>query len=266
MPLVGAALEELQHAEERLGRAQAVDARHRGHDQHVAALEQRLGRAQPQPVDLLVDVGLFLDVGVGLRDVGLGLVVVVVGDEVLDRVVRERSCGTPGRAAPPASCCATGPASGGCTASTTLAMVKVLPEPVTPSSTCSLSPRSRPSTSWRSPPADRPAARTARRARKRSTRRVLVGAAGSTAAAAAAPGPAAAGAAGRRRLGPAGAGRPAAIPPSRSSAAVSSSNCSRESSPSGCCTAVISSRCSACSAAGSSWPPRSSPWPRRTPR
>ena len=32
-----------------------------------------------------------LDVGVGARDVGLGLVVVVVGDEVLDRVVGEEA-------------------------------------------------------------------------------------------------------------------------------------------------------------------------------
>ncbi len=41
------------------------------------------------PVDLLVDGGFLLDIGVGARDVGLRLVVVVVGDEILDRVVRE---------------------------------------------------------------------------------------------------------------------------------------------------------------------------------
>ena len=42
-----------------------------------------------QAVDLLVDRGVLLDVEVAARDVGLGLVVVVVGDEVLDRVVGE---------------------------------------------------------------------------------------------------------------------------------------------------------------------------------
>ena len=42
-----------------------------------------------QPVDLLVDGRVLLDVEVLAGDVGLGLVVVVVGDEVLDRVVRE---------------------------------------------------------------------------------------------------------------------------------------------------------------------------------
>ena len=72
-----------------LGRAQAVDARDAGHDDHVAAADQRAGGGQPQPVDLLVDRGVFLDVDVALRDVGLGLVVVVIADEVVDGVVRK---------------------------------------------------------------------------------------------------------------------------------------------------------------------------------
>ena len=72
-----------------LGRAEAEDARHRGDDHHVAAREQRRRRGVAQPVDLLVDRRVLLDVEVARRDVGLGLVVVVVGDEVLDRVVRE---------------------------------------------------------------------------------------------------------------------------------------------------------------------------------
>ena len=42
-----------------------------------------------QPVDVVVPGRVLLDVEVGLRDVRLGLVVVVVGDEVLDRVRRE---------------------------------------------------------------------------------------------------------------------------------------------------------------------------------
>src|SRR5438445_10798007 len=43
----------------------------------------------PQPLDLLVYGRVFLYVGVGRGDVGLGLVVVVVANEVLDGVVRE---------------------------------------------------------------------------------------------------------------------------------------------------------------------------------
>jgi hypothetical protein len=38
-------------------------------------------------VDLLVDGGFLLDIGIGARDVGFRLVVVVIGDEILDRVV-----------------------------------------------------------------------------------------------------------------------------------------------------------------------------------
>ena len=47
------------------------------------------GRRVAHAVDLVVDERVLLDVGVGLRDVGLGLVVVVVRHEVLDRVLRE---------------------------------------------------------------------------------------------------------------------------------------------------------------------------------
>ncbi len=72
-----------------LRRAEAEDARHRGDDDHVAASEQGGCGGMPQPVDLLVDRRVLLDVEVPRRDVGLGLVVVVVGDEVLDRVRRE---------------------------------------------------------------------------------------------------------------------------------------------------------------------------------
>ena len=42
-------------------------------------------------VDLVVDDGVLFDEGIRDRDVGFGLVVVVVGDEVFDGVVRELS-------------------------------------------------------------------------------------------------------------------------------------------------------------------------------
>ena len=43
-----------------------------------------------QPVDLLVDGGVLLNIGVRVGDIGLGLVVVVVGNEVFHRVIREK--------------------------------------------------------------------------------------------------------------------------------------------------------------------------------
>ena len=52
-------------------------------------IERARGRV-PEPVDLVVDRRVLLDVGVGGREIGLGLVVVVVGDEVLDPVLREQ--------------------------------------------------------------------------------------------------------------------------------------------------------------------------------
>ena len=100
---------------------------------HVAPHEQRARRRVAQPVDVVVDRGVLLDVEIGLRDVRLGLVVVVVGDEVLDGVVREelrnslQSCA--------ASVLLWAMTSVGFwTCSTIQAIVAVLPVPVAPSS------------------------------------------------------------------------------------------------------------------------------------
>ena len=80
------AFQQQQHAVVGLRRAEAVDAAYRGDDDGVAAFEQRARRGEPQLVQLFVDGRFLLDVEVAGRNVGLGLVVVVVGDEVLDRV------------------------------------------------------------------------------------------------------------------------------------------------------------------------------------
>ena len=69
--------------------AQAVDARDRGHDDDVATLEQGVGRGVAKAVDLVVAGRVLLDVGVAPGQVRLGLVVVEVADEVLDRVLGE---------------------------------------------------------------------------------------------------------------------------------------------------------------------------------
>ncbi len=72
-----------------LGRAEPVDRTDTGDDDDVAPTHDRTGRGVTQPVDLVVDRRVLLDVGVGRGEVRLGLVVVVVGDEVLDPVLRE---------------------------------------------------------------------------------------------------------------------------------------------------------------------------------
>ena len=69
--------------------ADAVDAGHgRDHDD-VAAGQQRGRGLVAQHLDLLVDGGVLLDIGIRLRNVGLGLVVIVVGDKIDHRVMRE---------------------------------------------------------------------------------------------------------------------------------------------------------------------------------
>ncbi len=57
--------------------------------------DKRAGRGEPQPINFLVDRGVLLDVNVPLRYVRLGLVVVVVADEVMDSVVRKESLNSP---------------------------------------------------------------------------------------------------------------------------------------------------------------------------
>ena len=70
--------------------AESVDAADRRHDDHVPPLQQRGRRGQPQPVDLLVDGGVLFNIGIRMGDIRLGLIIVVVGHEILHRVVREK--------------------------------------------------------------------------------------------------------------------------------------------------------------------------------
>ena len=72
-----------------LGRAQAVDARDRRHHDDVAPGQQGRGRRVAQTVDFVVNGSVFFDIGVPGGYVGLGLVVVVVANEVLDPVIGE---------------------------------------------------------------------------------------------------------------------------------------------------------------------------------
>ena len=64
--------------------AEPIDTRHRRDDDHVVAHEQAGGGGVAEPIDLLVDGGVLFDVGVARGQVRLGLVVVVIRDEVLD--------------------------------------------------------------------------------------------------------------------------------------------------------------------------------------
>ena len=72
-----------------LGVAEPVDAGHGAHNHNIPAGEEAGGGAVAEPFHIIVDGGVFFYVGVGLGNVGFRLVVVVVADEVFDRVIGE---------------------------------------------------------------------------------------------------------------------------------------------------------------------------------
>ena len=72
------------------GRAQAVNAGHGRNHHHVTASQQGVRRRVAQTLHLLIDGGVLLNERIGLRHVRLRLVVVVVGDEILHRVIRQQ--------------------------------------------------------------------------------------------------------------------------------------------------------------------------------
>src|ERR1700689_1309870 len=84
--------DELHHSVIGLRGAEAVNTRDGSHDDDVATFEERTRGAHAQLVELIVDGGLFFDVGVARRDVGFRLVVIVIADKILDGVIgKERA-------------------------------------------------------------------------------------------------------------------------------------------------------------------------------
>ena len=72
------------------GVAQTVNAGDRGHYNDVSPLKEGGSCAVAEPLDLLVDGGVLLNKGIRVRDIGLRLVVVVIGDKILHGVIREK--------------------------------------------------------------------------------------------------------------------------------------------------------------------------------
>ena len=77
------------HAEVGTRIAQPVDRRYRGHQNGIAAFQQRLGGRQAHLFDMFVDRGIFFDKGVRSRNVGFRLVIIVIGDKILHRIMRK---------------------------------------------------------------------------------------------------------------------------------------------------------------------------------
>ena len=70
-------------------RTNTIDARDRGHDDAIFTLEQGAGSSVAHAVDLLVNAAVFFDEGIGARDIGFGLVIIVIGHEIFHRVIGE---------------------------------------------------------------------------------------------------------------------------------------------------------------------------------
>ena len=134
-----ALLEHEQHAVIGLGRAEAVNAGDGGDDDDVAALEERARGAHAQLVELVVDRGFLFDVGVARGHVGFRLVVIVIADEIFDGVLREEGLEFVVELRGERLIVREDDR-GAIDCSMTFAIVKVLPEPVTPRRTW-----------WRSP-------------------------------------------------------------------------------------------------------------------
>ncbi len=79
------------HVPVQVGRAQSVDTGDRRYDDYVPALHECCRGREPHPVDFLVDARVLFDVEVLGGNIGLWLVVIVIGNEVLDGVFREKS-------------------------------------------------------------------------------------------------------------------------------------------------------------------------------
>ena len=77
------------HELEVFGVAGAVNRRDRGDDYDIAPREQGCRCRKPHLLDFGVDLRVFLDIDVPLRNIGFRLVIVVVGNEVFHAVIRE---------------------------------------------------------------------------------------------------------------------------------------------------------------------------------
>ncbi len=77
------------HLQVQAGVTESVDRRHRRDHDRIGALQQGLGCREAHLFDVLVDRCILLYIGIRGRHIGFGLVIVVIGNEILDRVVRE---------------------------------------------------------------------------------------------------------------------------------------------------------------------------------
>ena len=68
---------------------QAIQTADRRNHDHISAFEKRRCGTMTQPVNFFVDGGILFDVGICMSNVGFRLVVIVIGNEILNRIIGE---------------------------------------------------------------------------------------------------------------------------------------------------------------------------------
>ena len=86
-----APLEREHHAVIGLGGANPIDTTDTGNDHAVTAFEQATRCRHAHLVDFIVNGRLLLNIGVGRSYISLWLVVIIITDEILHRILREKS-------------------------------------------------------------------------------------------------------------------------------------------------------------------------------
>ena len=75
------------HLLEILRLAQAVNTAHRGHHHHIPPLQEGAGGAEAQAVNFLVGGGILLDIGIRMGNIGLRLIIIVIGYKIFHGVI-----------------------------------------------------------------------------------------------------------------------------------------------------------------------------------
>ena len=68
-----------------------VNARNGGHNDDIITFQQRPGRRMAHPINRFVYARFFFDIGVAARDIGFGLIIVVIRYEIFDGIVGEKA-------------------------------------------------------------------------------------------------------------------------------------------------------------------------------
>jgi len=72
-----------------LGRSQAIDTGDTGHNDDIIPLKEGAGGGVSHLIDLFIDLGVLLDIGVSRWDIGFGLIIIVIADKKFDSILRK---------------------------------------------------------------------------------------------------------------------------------------------------------------------------------